>query len=362
MKLSLELNLINQTSSRPKKQNRTCGFSWITNLVSSIWKAINDPCDNNYSLDLQRNTTYWIFEGAYPRPENELEVLHVLSNAFPNFSLDSLLGSGSFSRAYRVSFDSKNERENLVLKFTRFRQALSKPQYFSLNKKTFGGEWLAFLKHGDHVVRAEQALAYDQNTKSFVLIDASYVQDLFDHPEKREEVNLVFIGSISSFIEGAEDLKSRITRNPEGFNIESIRSIGQQILLATQEIHQKGVIHRDIKPANLLINDSDSVQMIDLGCAVSGAYGPSDGYRGSGLYAAPELKEGKEYTNKVDSYAIGASLFQMATGGKHLKEAGSSLNIIQDANLKDLIANLTKTNPDERLSPEQALQHKFFNT
>ncbi|MCP5503538.1 MAG: protein kinase [Chlamydiales bacterium] len=327
------------------------------NLVKEI--LCSDSPQDRHSIDLRKRTTDWIFHEAYNRPKDELEILDVLTESYPNFSLERSLGQGSFSKAFLFSYEKGGETCHKVLKFNRFSKSKEKPEYFSLSKDHFGGEWLALLSHGDKVATTRYAIAFDNHSQKFVLINAALVQELYDYPEMRESVDLTFIGSISDYIEGSEDLKSRITKSPESLTTDVIRSIGQQLLQGVQSIHQKGIIHRDIKPGNVLINGNNEIKFIDFGCAsVIGQN--ADNYRGSGLYAAPELQNGTPYSYKIDSYSIGMTLFELATGGKHLKSGESSLEDVEDIQLRGLITELTADDPEVRLSPEEALGHSFF--
>jgi len=347
--------------------SRICSaISRAFSFIVSSFSEDRSSKENEYSIDLRRKTTDWIFDGAYNRPQNEMQILDILTKNYPNFTLGRSLGRGSFSNAFLFSFSNEEDSRQRVLKFTRFSKAREKPEYFSLSKDRIGGEWLALLSYGDKVATTKQALAFDNHTQQFCFVDAVTVQDLFEHPEKRESVDLTFIGSVSEYIEKSEDLKSRITKDPQSFTTEKIRSIAQQLLEGAAAIHQKstpdgkGLIHRDIKPANILIDENDEIKFIDFGCACITDQNTQDNYRGSGLYAAPELQNGSSYDHKVDSYAIGMTLFQMATGGKHLKDSQSSLEDIADLQLKHLIEHLTLDKPEERLSVEQALQDSFF--
>ncbi|MCK6462051.1 MAG: serine/threonine protein kinase, partial [Planctomycetes bacterium] len=95
--------------------------------------------------------------------------------------------------------------------------------------------------------------------------------------------------------------------------------IAGQALDALEAIHERGVIHRDIKPANIVITPDHRVLLMDLGVARLQAEGQgltqAGEFVGSVAYAAPEQFMPTERIGaRVDLYAFGIVLFELATG------------------------------------------------
>ncbi|MCK6460930.1 MAG: serine/threonine protein kinase, partial [Planctomycetes bacterium] len=93
--------------------------------------------------------------------------------------------------------------------------------------------------------------------------------------------------------------------------------VADQVLAALQAIHERGVVHRDIKPENIVITPDQRVLLMDLGVARREAGNERTRvgeFVGSLAYAPPEQFSGKDVTRRSDLYALGVTLYELATG------------------------------------------------
>jgi len=93
--------------------------------------------------------------------------------------------------------------------------------------------------------------------------------------------------------------------------------VADQILDALHAIHERGVVHRDVKPDNVFITPDHRVLLMDLGVArrQAGRRLRQEGtFIGSLAYAAPEQLTAEDAGPRADLYALGLTLYELATG------------------------------------------------
>lgn len=128
------------------------------------------------------------------------------------------------------------------------------------------------------------------------------------------------------YFEG-EDLAS-FAGHESLLDLEQLISISFQVLTGCAQAHERDIIHGDIKPENILINQDGLIKLTDFGLAsiLGQARGPVSGTSG---FMAPELALGEPPSANTDIFAIGMTLYVMATGQNPLlgSDITESLNL-----------------------------------
>jgi len=86
------------------------------------------------------------------------------------------------------------------------------------------------------------------------------------------------------------------------------------IVNALGYLHENGVMHRDIKLANLMLTGDGNIKLCDFGMASEFSHGAwlEEFGKGTPLYQSPELCQRKPYNEKVDVWAMGCVLYELA--------------------------------------------------
>ncbi len=160
-----------------------------------------------------------------------------------------------------------------------------------------------------------------ENTSKMILTTycVPYLSKIFYYIENRS----VFIengekkiksGLLMEYINGI-NLEQYMVAKKLKLNINQIQQIIKPLLIALKGLHMYGIIHRDIKPENIMIIERYiriSIKVIDFGLSTDKRI--SKEKKGTPLFMAPEVLEGKPYDEKIDVYSFGLVLYYLIEG------------------------------------------------
>ena len=161
---------------------------------------------------------------------------------------------------------------------------------------------------------------------------------------------------------------------------DELTGLGLGLGRAVAGMHRQGVMHRDISPANIVLSGDGSPCLVDFALASSFAevrleFTHQAEIAGTLAYLAPEAtgRTGRPVDQRADLYALGAVLYELATG-KPPFGTGDPLRLIHDhlarvpvppaeanpalpAPLSEIIMHLLEKEPDNRYQTADGLIH-----
>jgi serine/threonine-protein kinase len=138
---------------------------------------------------------------------------------------------------------------------------------------------------------------------------------------------------------------------------KTVLELAVQLVSGLEAAHHKNIIHRDLKPGNLQVKSDGQLKILDFGLAK--LLHPADalcstvtlersfGFKGTIPYMSPEQVRGEAGDQRIDIWATGAVLYEMATGKRAFPQT-------QNTELIDAIRNEDPVRPssiNNRVSP-----------
>uniref|UniRef100_A0A8C6LAF4 6-phosphofructo-2-kinase/fructose-2,6-biphosphatase 4 n=6 Tax=Nothobranchius TaxID=28779 RepID=A0A8C6LAF4_NOTFU len=190
---------------------------------------------------------------------------------------------------------------------------------------------------------------------------------------------------IMECMEGGE-LFSRIqARGDQAFTEKEASEIMKDIGTAIEFLHSIDIAHRDIKPENLLYNSKDRngvLKLTDFGFAKETTlHNPLQTPCYTPYYVAPEVLGPEKYDKSCDMWSLGVIMYILLCGfPPFYSNTGQAISpgmkrrirmgqyefpnpewseVSQEA--KDLIQQLLKTDPNERMAITQFMNHPWIN-
>jgi NIMA (never in mitosis gene a)-related kinase len=255
-----------------------------------------------------------------------------------NYKITTLLGEGSFGKAYLATSD--NDDKKYVIK-----QVIMDGMTDQEKRETFNEA--SILKRLDH-----------PNIIKF--------KEVFMQRKPKEALNIV-----TEYADGGDLEKKIEAQQKKPFPETQILDYFTQICLALQHLHKKNIIHRDLKGGNVFLMQSGLVKLGDFGIA-KGLKTSTEKAKttvGTPYYLSPEIINNKPYDTKSDIWSLGVLLYQMMSfkmpfNAQSLPLLSIKINrgvyspppSVYSAELRDILKRCLTQDPEKRPSVNEILQ------
>ena len=179
-----------------------------------------------------------------------------------------------------------------------------------------------------------------------------------------------------------ENLNELLCKKQTGFSSDEIKNILLQLNKVFKVMNKNKISHRDLKLNNMLVKYKNSekkeyrILLCDYGESNQLLSQNFETHAGTKIYMAPEILQGKPYTDKCDLWSLGINIYQMYFKDfpykgrmdmelyKNIVSSGQSVlkNIRkEDSKLKNLLSKLLTIEEKERIDWETYYKDPFFN-
>ena len=197
-----------------------------------------------------------------------------------NFEIICKLGSGGFSKVYKVK--RKIDNKIYALKKVQMLNLSEKQKISSLNEVRV----LASIKN-KYVINYKEAFLDEKDCTLCLVMEYADRGDLENKIKEQKQKS-------------------------EYFREEDIWKIFINIVKGLKSLHDKGIIHRDIKSSNIFLFNDGIAKLGDLNiCKIISNENLGHTQAGTPAYAAPEVWMQKPYGKKSDIWSLGCVLYEM---------------------------------------------------
>ena len=280
-----------------------------------------------------------------------MEEKEINDNYKKYYKIESVLGKGQFGKVYKAI--NKKTKEMRAIKVMDIDEDED-----------------IFMKHIKNEIKNMKICSYNND-------NSVKIYECFHYKNKDEFINEYVI--VMELCDNS--LQKILDDKKEGFTIEEIYNIMNQLNNTFRIMNKNKIIHRDIKLENIVVKMNKEKKEIkykltDYGMSKQLMDTIGKSYVGTALTMAPEIFEGggeKKYDEKCDLWSIGIIIYQLFFKEypykgetqlaiyNNIKNFGRKiLKRTKNNNLDNLIDSLLIKEPNKRINYEKYFNHPFF--
>ena len=224
---------------------------------------------------------------------------------FGDWYVESLIGTGSFGRVYRICRDELGSRFYSAMKYISIPSDAAEIRQLRLDGMDAESISTYYTELTKNITEETKLMSRLRGNTNIVSFEDSKVipkpggigYDIF--------IKMELLTSLSSRILSAPLTKAETVK------------LGTDICAALELLRKFGIIHRDIKPDNIFVSDAGAFKLGDFG--VARQLEKTAGFmskKGTYNYMAPEVYRGESYGAGCDIYSLGLVMYRLLNNGR----------------------------------------------
>ncbi len=189
--------------------------------------------------------------------------------------------------------------------------------------------------------------SFEREVHNLTQLSHNNIVNVFDVTENDENFFLVM-----EYIQGLT--LSEYIKQHKPLDVQTVLNFTKQIIDGIKHAHDNQIVHRDIKPQNILVDENQTLKILDFGIAKAlseTTMTQTNHVLGTVQYLSPEQARGESTDNGTDIYSIGVVLYEMLVGKPPF--SGETAVGIAIKHIQDPMPNAT----DKRSEIPQALSN-----
>lgn len=193
---------------------------------------------------------------------------------------------------------------------------------FTINKRIGTGARSTIYSATDNLEKSEVALKRvvferAEDSRIFEQVETEYkVGHLIDHPYVRKCYKLKKIRNllkVKEMLLSMELFDGETLEESPTLSLIDVLLVFRMVASGLDAMHHRGFVHCDIKPNNILLDQTGTIKIIDLGqsCKIGTT---KQRIQGTPDYIAPEQVRRKPLGPKTDVFNLGATMYWALTG------------------------------------------------
>ena len=233
------------------------------------------------------------------------QIQEELSHVWKGWTIEDLIGEGSFGKVYRIVREEFGHTYEAALKVITIPQNQSEVK--SVLNEGMDEDSVTAYFHGvvEEIVEEFVLMSKLKGNSTIVSYEDHAVVPHKDQIGWNIYIRMELLTPLFDYIRGKE------------LSVREVIQMGIDMCKALEICQKFNIIHRDIKPENMFVSQLGTFKLGDFGIARQMEKTSSGlSKKGTYSYMAPEVYKGERYNSTVDIYSLGTVLYRFLNNNR----------------------------------------------